>query len=73
MTALEDGSPKKSAVAKGRLNDALVCNLPWRQKSGDSPALHLELPRYKQMLDWIVEEALTLFHDGSMPCVAWPP
>jgi hypothetical protein len=35
--------------------------------------LHLELLRFKRMLDWIVQEVVALFHDGSMPYVVWPP
>ena len=27
--------------------------------------LHLELLRFKRMLDWIVHEVVALFHDGS--------
>jgi hypothetical protein len=41
--------------------------------SGDSMTLHLELLRFKRMLDWIVREIVALFHDGSTPCVAQPP
>jgi hypothetical protein len=39
--------------------------------SGDSLILHLELLRFKRMLDWIVYEVVALFHDGSRPCVTW--
>lgn len=41
--------------------------------SGDDLTLHLELLRFKRMLDWIVHEVMTLFHDGSTPYVAQPP
>jgi hypothetical protein len=41
--------------------------------SGDGLTLHLELLRFKRMLDWIVHEVVTLFHDGSTPYVARPP
>jgi len=41
--------------------------------SGDNLTLHLELLRFKRMLDWIVQEVIALFHDGSMPYVVWPP
>jgi hypothetical protein len=36
-------------------------------------ALHLELLRFKRMLEWIVREIVALFHDGSIPCVIRPP
>ena len=39
----------------------------------DNLTLHLESLRFKRMLDWIVHEAITLFHDGSTPYVAQPP
>jgi hypothetical protein len=35
--------------------------------------LHLELLRFKRMLDWIVQEVIAFFHDGSMPYVVRPP
>jgi len=35
--------------------------------------LHLELLRFKRMLDWIVREIVALFHDGSTPCAVRPP
>jgi hypothetical protein len=41
--------------------------------SGDTLTLHLELLRFKRMLDWIVREIIALFHDGSIPCVIRPP
>lgn len=41
--------------------------------SGDTMTLHLELLRFKRMLDWIVRAIVALFHDGSTPCVAHPP
>jgi len=41
--------------------------------SGDNLTLHLELLRFKRMLDWIAREIVALFHDGSIPCVVRPP
>ena len=41
--------------------------------SGDTMTLHLELLRFKRMLDWIVHEVETLYHDGSTPYAAQPP
>jgi len=41
--------------------------------SGDTMTLHLELLRFKRMLDWIVHEVVDLLHDGSKPYVVWPP
>ncbi len=41
--------------------------------AGDDLTLHLELLRFKRMLDWIVHEVVALFHDGSIPCVTRPP
>jgi IS4 transposase len=41
--------------------------------SGDTMTLHLELLRFKRMLDWIVHEVVALLHDGSIPYVTWPP
>jgi hypothetical protein len=41
--------------------------------SGDGLTLHLELLRFKRMLDWIVHEVMILFHDGSIPYVVQPP
>jgi len=41
--------------------------------TGDHLTLHLELLRFKRMLDWIVQEVVALFHDGSTPYVAQPP
>jgi hypothetical protein len=40
---------------------------------GNAITLHLELLRFKRMLDWIVFEVVALLHDGSIPCVVWPP
>lgn len=41
--------------------------------SGMTMTLHLELLRFKRMLDWIVHEVETIYHDGSTPYVAQPP
>ena len=41
--------------------------------SGDTLTLHLELLRFKRMLDWIVRQIVALFHDGSTPCAIHPP
>jgi putative transposase len=41
--------------------------------SGDTLTLHLELLRFKRMLDWIVRQVIALYHDGTAPCVLWPP
>lgn len=41
--------------------------------AGDTMTLHLELLRFKRMLDWIVYEVVALLHDGSRPCVVWSP
>jgi hypothetical protein len=41
--------------------------------SGDTMTLHLELLRFKRMLDWIVHEVVALLHDGTAPYVVWPP
>jgi hypothetical protein len=41
--------------------------------SGDSLILHLELLRFKRMLHWILYEVITVFHDGTAPCVVRPP
>lgn len=41
--------------------------------AGATLTLHLELLRFKQMLDWIVRQVIALYHDGSPPCVALPP
>jgi hypothetical protein len=41
--------------------------------TGDNFTLHLELLRFKRMLDWIAHEVVTLFHDGSTPYVVRPP
>lgn len=40
---------------------------------GESITLHLELLRFKRMLDWIVHEIIALYHDGSPPCLEAPP
>jgi hypothetical protein len=37
--------------------------------AGDKLIIHLELLRFKRMLDWIVCEIVALFHDGSRPYV----
>lgn len=36
---------------------------------GQRMTLHLELLRFKRMLDWIAHEIVALYHDGSPPCV----
>jgi hypothetical protein len=36
---------------------------------GEKIKLHLELLRFKRMLDWMVHEIVALLHDGSTPCV----
>lgn len=41
--------------------------------SGDTMTLHLELLRFKRMLDWIVREVVALYHDGTAPYILWPP
>ena len=41
--------------------------------SGESITLHLELLRFKRMLDWIVHEIVALYHDGSQPYASQPP
>jgi len=41
--------------------------------TGDTLTVHLELLRFKRMLDWLVHEIVVLLHDGSRPCVTWPP
>ena len=40
---------------------------------GEGLTLHLELLRFKRMLDWIVREIVALYHDGSAPCVDESP
>ena len=40
---------------------------------GNRLTLHLELLRFKRMLDWIDREVVALFHDGSTPCALRPP
>ena len=37
--------------------------------SGDNMILHLELLRFKRMLEWIDREIVSLYHDGSPPYV----
>ena len=39
--------------------------------SRNNPTMRLELLRFKRMLDWIVHEVETLYHDGSSLCVTW--
>jgi hypothetical protein len=41
--------------------------------TGENINIHLELLRFKRMLDWIVHEIVALLHDGSTPCVIRPP
>jgi hypothetical protein len=41
--------------------------------TGEKMILHLELLRFKRMLDWMVHEIVALLHDGSTPCVVRPP
>ena len=41
--------------------------------SGNRLIVHLELLRFKRMLDWIDREVVALFHDGSTPCAVRPP
>ena len=41
--------------------------------SGDTLTLHLEMLRFKRMLDWIVREVIVLYHDGTAPCVVRGP
>lgn len=41
--------------------------------SSETMTLHLELLRFKRMLDWIVHEVVALYHDGAPPCVDEPP
>jgi hypothetical protein len=36
---------------------------------GPAMTLRLELLRFKQLLDWIVQAVAAILHDGSMPCV----
>lgn len=36
---------------------------------GPAMTLHLELLRFKQLLDWIAQAVLAILHDGSMPCI----
>lgn len=43
------------------------------ETSGNRLTLHLELLRFKRMLDWIDREVVALFHDGSTPCAVRPP
>jgi len=39
------------------------------QRYGPARTLHLELRRFKQLLDWIARAVAGILHDGSMPCV----
>lgn len=39
----------------------------------DDLTMHLELLRFRRMLDWIRWEVVAAFHDGSPPCVAIGP
>ena len=41
--------------------------------SGDTLTVHLELLRFKRMLEWIAREIVALLHDGSTPCAVRPP
>lgn len=43
------------------------------ERSGNHLTLHLELLRFKRMLDWIIQEVIALFHDGSIPYAVRPP
>ena len=69
---------KAAAVLSGRM---LILRNLWvwihhmhlAEGRGDAMTLHLELLRFKRMLDWIVCEILALFHDGSIPYVIQPP
>lgn len=36
---------------------------------GDNLTLRLERLRFKRLLDWIAQEVVVLYHDGSKPCV----
>ena len=40
---------------------------------GESLTLRLELLRFQRMLDWITHEVISLFHDGTTPCIVWDP
>ena len=42
-------------------------------RSGSHLTLHLELLRFKRMLDWIDREIIDLFHDRSIPYALRPP
>jgi hypothetical protein len=41
--------------------------------SGDTLTLHLELLRFKRMLEWIVSEIIASFHDDATPCAIRVP
>jgi DDE family transposase len=41
-----------------------------RARRAPALKLRLELLRFKQLLDWIVQAVVALLHDGSMPCVS---
>jgi hypothetical protein len=38
-----------------------------------NPTLRLERLRFKRMLDWIIHEVASLFHDGTPPCAVFDP
>lgn len=38
-------------------------------RDATNPKVRLELLRFKRMLDWIAQEIMYLFHDGTRPCV----
>jgi hypothetical protein len=40
---------------------------------GDNRTLNPQRLRFKRLLDWLAHAAVTILHDGSMPCVAWTP
>jgi len=40
---------------------------------GQTVTLHLDLLRFKRMLDWIVHEIVALYHDGTSPYAIQPP
>ena len=54
-------------------NEVWIHQTRLAEGSGDTLTLHLELLRFKRMLDWIVYEVIALFHDGSQPYVDRPP
>jgi hypothetical protein len=41
--------------------------------SGATLTLHLELLRFKRMLEWIAREIVALFHDGTTCCAVRGP